>query len=378
GHAGPGCGRQGLPPNSESCPQCDADLTCFQALDSLADRTVAEPEEFVKSADRERSSGSRFALFFLLFLLILLLLFFLFFFLKTKDRFQELNQRVTELNMDIRTARRSGGQEEQESRALLPPTGMDAPLSKALPVLAEHQVAAKENNVAVYRVTVEQQLASVASKIEKPGGQEGKKLSENQADALVTEQSEDRLPEEELPGESVRIAESGTEEPVARGQTSSKVLPKLAEATELIKKTPDEESESLVTVLEPLPAEKWSGKAYLYQTKKTDTLWGIAERFYGDGKYYPVIMEQNPHLVISNINDEETIRLLVDRSVLKDIYKRRTEWRDGLLLWKHKVLVGETGRSIFARFAPPGYSDRVFYSKKPLIVPGNAVRVILR
>lgn len=33
----PVCGRQGLPENSARCPQCDADLRCFQVLESIPD-----------------------------------------------------------------------------------------------------------------------------------------------------------------------------------------------------------------------------------------------------------------------------------------------------------------------------------------------------
>lgn len=119
------------------------------------------------------------------------------------------------------------------------------------------------------------------------------------------------------------------------------------------------------------------GENLLYLIKETDTLWDLAEHFYGDGKYYPVIMEQNPGLVISDIHDEEILRLFNERTVLEDIYKRRIEWRDGLVLWKHKVGTGETRQSIENRFASPGSSGRVFYEKAPDIQPGATVRIIL-
>ena len=90
-----------------------------------------------------------------------------------------------------------------------------------------------------------------------------------------------------------------------------------------------------------------------------------------------MIMEQNPRLVISNIHDEESLRLYNDRSALKELYSSRIEWRDGLTLWKHQVQAGETRQSIEKRFASPGDSDRVFYEKKPDISSGAIVRVIL-
>ncbi|MCI5127947.1 MAG: hypothetical protein D3907_05480 [Candidatus Electrothrix sp. AUS3] len=39
----PVCERPGVPVNSASCPQCDADLTCFQALESLAEKKFPVP-----------------------------------------------------------------------------------------------------------------------------------------------------------------------------------------------------------------------------------------------------------------------------------------------------------------------------------------------
>ena len=90
-----------------------------------------------------------------------------------------------------------------------------------------------------------------------------------------------------------------------------------------------------------------------------------------------MIMEQNKDLVIGDIHDEESLRLFNERSVLKDIYKRRIEWRDGFVLWKHKVRAGETRKSIEDRFASPGFSGRVFYEKAPNIHPGATVRIIL-
>jgi hypothetical protein len=136
--------------------------------------------------------------------------------------------------------------------------------------------------------------------------------------------------------------------------------------------------ESQVVKSSPLlPEERWSERTFLYLIKETDTLWDLAEHFYGNGKYYPVIMEQNPGLVISDIHDEEVLRLFNERTVLEDIYKRRIEWRDGLVLWKHKVGAGETRQSIENRFASPGFSGRVFYEKAPDIQPGATVRIIL-
>jgi hypothetical protein len=368
----PVCERQGLSLNSESCPQCDADLTCFQALDTLSAPPPAEQAEPAKSTAQGSSSNNRFALPALLLFLVIISLFFIFFSLKTRDSFQKLNQRVAELNTDLRTARRSNGPEEQKPEQTSPASGMNMALSKKVSDGNPVSVGENKDKVAVYTVTVEQRSAFAKPELEDQAGLEknhNEQHGENQRTDTVVAERPDNGQREEPVRES---------EPTEQVETEA---PQVAETAE-IKKSPKTELEKNdhlpVAAPESLPTEKWREKTFLYQTKKTDTLWGIAEHFYGDGKYYPVIMEQNPGLVISKINNEETIRLLSDRTVLRNIYKRRTEWRDGLPLWKHKVLAGETRKSIHARFSSPGSSDRVFYSKNQPIVPGRAVRIILR
>jgi hypothetical protein len=120
-----------------------------------------------------------------------------------------------------------------------------------------------------------------------------------------------------------------------------------------------------------------SAETFLYEAQDGESLQDIAERFYGDRRYYPVILDQNPYL-ISNINSGNWMRLFADARSAAALYVRRTVQIDGLLLWKYKVQPGETWRTIYARFFPPRYSGRVFYEKDPMIEPGRTVLIILR
>ena len=127
----------------------------------------------------------------------------------------------------------------------------------------------------------------------------------------------------------------------------------------------------------PAAAKPQPGGAVSYLVKDGETVWDIAERFYGDRKYYPVVMEQNPHVFLGFIRKNSTVRLFADQSEAEALYQRRTERRDGLLLWKYEVRPGETWRSIYARFFLPRYSGMMFYGDQD-VAPGKTMLIILR
>ncbi len=120
-----------------------------------------------------------------------------------------------------------------------------------------------------------------------------------------------------------------------------------------------------------------TSSTFSYLVKDGETAYDIAERFYGDRKYYPVLMEQNPHIFLGFIRRNSIVRLFADRRAAAAFYERRIEHQDGLMLWKYTVLPGETWRSIYARFFLPRYSGMVFYGDQN-IAPGKTVRIILR
>ena len=53
---------------------------------------------------------------------------------------------------------------------------------------------------------------------------------------------------------------------------------------------------------------------------ETDTLWGIAKRFYGSGFYYPVLQEHNPDLAIYTIGKKDRIAVLKDSGTVKRVF----------------------------------------------------------
>ncbi len=117
-----------------------------------------------------------------------------------------------------------------------------------------------------------------------------------------------------------------------------------------------------------------------YKIRKTDTLWSIARRFYGDGKYYPLILEENPHLFISDLSAGSDVRLMADPdpAIPAEMYSRKIERKNGMLLWKYVVQPGDTLESIHARFHPPGMYGRLFLNAGRHLIPFETVKIILQ
>lgn len=370
----PVCERPGVPLNSKKCPQCDADLTCFQALDTLAEQKAVEGLAVpAQMAEKEGQSSNRRAILLLVLLLVLLASSFFFFSLKAQDRVYDLNQQVIALKTDLKKT--------QQNRELPEQVLCVLPASEKIGSVEEDTF--EEDDPLIYEED------KVKDKIKDKAKKTSSELSESSKLAKLSKSSKVGGVEKAVVASAVTAGDATEGEGAGQGAAASDsaesvpivVVEVVSKKIEIGRYSEDmtakAEEPQIVESSSLLPEERWSERTFLYLIKETDTLWGLAKHFYGDGKYYPVIMEQNPGLVIRNIHDEEVLRLFNERTVLEDIYKRRIEWRDGLVLWKHKVRAGETRQEIEDRFASPGSSGRVFYEKAPSIQPGATVRIIL-
>jgi LysM repeat protein len=89
-----------------------------------------------------------------------------------------------------------------------------------------------------------------------------------------------------------------------------------------------------------------------YQAAETDTLWGIAKRFYGSGFYYPVLLEHNPDLAIYTIGQKDRIAVLKDNGKVKRIFNEITEKQGGILYWYYTVRPEDTLTSVKHKYCP--------------------------
>ena len=355
----PVCERPGVPGKSKSCPQCDADLTCFQALETLSKNTTATSAEGTPKTAENSSSGTRRAVLLPVLLLVFIAALFSVYILKTQNYTADLKQQMIILKTDLQVAEQ---QVEEAKQALCV-----LPESERMGGVEEDTF--EEDDPLVYA----EDLAAEASA-------EGE---DKDSPEEIKETGQEEKQEVQVAGSApVRSKnQTGTEadvkETIANQKKNVSRVPVVVEA--VAKKKRPMQITSQESTLFP-PEEHWPEKTFLYLVKETDTLWELAERFYGDGKYYPVIMEQNPGLIISDIEAEKSLRLLNDRALLKDMYSRRIEWRDGMMLWRHTVQPGETRQIIEDRFAPSGFSrssGRVLYQENASVYPGAIIRVIL-
>jgi len=398
----PVCGRPGLPPNCASCPQCDADLTCFQALDSLASSPAAAQNA---APPKRRFLWTALAAVALLLLAGLAV--------SMKSRLSELDRQLAEL----KTAElRAAAENKPEPPASAPETAAEQvplpPESKIqidarVRIVDEREAAqAKEKSSkqpapagqkviaeAEEKTAARQAVKTAAGRQEKAADETPKVVSE-----VIRQPEED---DEKLVGSILPPLPAGAAEVPAAESAAAAVQAKTAEDAEQLAVLPDTPPVLLKpgfrkhrvrpavseAVASPRPADEPTqpaaapepprSGAFSYLVKDGETAWDIAERFYGDRKYYPVLMEQNPHIFLGFIRKNSTVRLFADRREAAALYQRKIEQREGLLLWSHEVKPGETWRSIYARFFLPRYSGMIFYGDQD-VAPGKTVRIILR
>lgn len=361
----PVCGRQGLPADCASCPQCDSDLTCFQVLDSLSSNKAEQTGR--RFSWRELLAGAAF----LLLLAVLAAVW------------------QSKVPGPLLTA-------SQDRQAALPASASDGKIhiDAQIRILDDRQERENRQHRAAQSVAIEEK-----KQVDKPAQEEVRQMvpDEESSDAPAAQETvAPALPEQTEQADS----DSSVPEPLPV-ELSEPVAKKAVAAAS----APDQQA------AEPAPApppelpvlqgrrkravrtravsglreaaaksanQKNSKSTLVYHAQNGETVWELAERFYGEGKYYPLIMELNPQVVQGRVRGSDKVRLLADRRQAAALYQRSTEQRDGLLLWKHKVQPGETWQSIYARFFPPKYSGMVFYPGDQKVVPGSTVRIILR
>ncbi len=377
----PVCGRQGLAPDCANCPQCDSDLTCFQVLDALSSKTSSEPVAKKQGFPwLAVVSGAT-----VLLLLVIVAL-------NMKSSFAELYYKVVTLSapetapsqqiVSHAEVNQSDGKIHIDAQIRIMDdrqAGKKSQLSKT----ASEENKQSENQPLVVSPKGEQAAISVTD------------LSSQQdtlSEAKVAQEVIFDLPEQKSDNgkknQPVELSEPATKQAIAATpetqSAATETVAAQATALPVLKATRKRWIKLVSGLRESSPilsrqaTRATSSALFFYQAQDGETVWELAERFYGEGKYYPVIMELNPQIFKGSVKGSSKVRLFADRRQAAAQYRRKTEQRDGLLLWKHKVQPGETWQSLYARFFPPRYSGRVFYPGDQKVAPGNTVNIILR
>ncbi len=87
-----------------------------------------------------------------------------------------------------------------------------------------------------------------------------------------------------------------------------------------------------------------------YHAAPSETLWEIARRFYGKGIYYPILLEDNPGLAIYGPPDRQTIRIARQPEHAQTTYRRLVHTEGADTLYSYRAKAGDSWRSLARAF----------------------------
>ncbi len=125
----------------------------------------------------------------------------------------------------------------------------------------------------------------------------------------------------------------------------------------------------------PEHADLWT-----YRVRDGDTLWGISERYYGSGRYYPVLLEHNPHLRIYALARGMEVRILEDAEGAQKVYDGIVTREEDGIYWNYTVMKGDTIKSIGMRFYETKKLEHLILNLNPelQLKEGEKIKILLK
>ncbi len=137
-------------------------------------------------------------------------------------------------------------------------------------------------------------------------------------------------------------------------------------------------SNSLTSPLEPRSKDIYGNlKFWIYTIKAQDSLWQLAEKYYGSGHYYPVLLEHNPNIGIHTIWQGMQLRILEDASLSKIIYPRITHKENNKIYWKYTITEDDTLTSIINKFSKANVQLITDANTDHTLEPGEQIKITL-
>ena len=254
----PVCNKNGLSEALQSCPQCNADLECFQLLDKLIEpdtENALQQKQIDKvfvNKENNKNNGSR--LYMVVLIVICMLLIGQIFYFKRQfiQSEQALKSEISQLSKQLQKT-------------------IKIQSSKAKPVIVKRSdntaLQAINNKITAMKEIFSAELFDIKNNI-----------------SLLSSTEENARQQLDKPSDDAEVL--------------SKQLPKELFVTQ--------QEEHII----------------LYQSTKDDTLWSIAKKFYGSGIYYPVILKMNPGLSLKNHQRYGKIKLFKQHKNMLESYKK--------------------------------------------------------
>ncbi|MBI2567089.1 MAG: hypothetical protein HYV63_08680 [Candidatus Schekmanbacteria bacterium] len=139
--------------------------------------------------------------------------------------------------------------------------------------------------------------------------------------------------------------------------TASPVAPPTATLPELVPvapavpaPAPDAAATPATTVTAAAAGDSAPPATLAYDAREDDTLWEIAERFYGHGRYYPVLLALSPEAGIYDIGTGVSLRILTDRRRAAAVYAELCRVTGPRLTCRFALRPDDTPERVAARF----------------------------
>lgn len=308
----PICRLEHIPQDRETCPQCDADLTCFKALDALAGAAAAVPTS-------PSGTGEKRLLLPILAACVAVLA-------------------VAGMGLSWYRIRIIESRLETQGSAL------HQTIETVMPRL--DQILAGQDRIV--SLAMEHTENRPTSPLGPPPSAEGIESPSTEPSATNNSVDTPSSPEPLPPND--RLVSPSPESIPPAGSPNAPV-----ETTGARPSVPETPAETTPPKPSTSPPNRDAGEDtafHTYPATDTDTLWGIARRFYGTGHLYPVLLAHNPDLSVYDIGAKDRIKILKDRKAAKALYRTITRLEGRRLFWLYTARPGDTPAAIQARYCP--------------------------
>ncbi len=336
----PICGFERLEAGQENCPQCEADLTCFEVLDSIPDELpepAAEEQSSIIAVKREPSIAAR------------------------------ENEALEEPS-----AAASANQSPDAGESRPPTASTSQPDQMAIPTPVEAKPRTRWNLVAAITVLAVLVIAAAAvfqiyhlRHLESGLKEQKTALKQVSSElAQLNQREQGAAPPKPDGGESPKTV-SPDKKPSTPG-SKSKTSVKIAD---LEKTTLDSESterkklsakiDSLSTALsesEPSPKpdtvlQRFSNEDWVSRPiKPGDTLGSIAQENYGASRYYPILILTNPDMPVDLQKGRGPLKILKDRRKAEQLYDEKTRRIGERLYFNYTIQPKDTLKGLALKF----------------------------
>ena len=118
---------------------------------------------------------------------------------------------------------------------------------------------------------------------------------------------------------------------------------------------------------------------WTYHAVADDTLWRIAQTYYGSGYYYPVLLKDNPGLEIYDLKRGVPVRIRKDLEKAEQVYEEITTEDGDKFYYLYVVEKGDTLKSIARKFyGTESAVDRIRRLNPDVTgTPGEVIRIAI-